>query len=585
MSDEKLDKIAKNSAKGESKLAGRDVVYIDTEDDITSIIEKVKNSANSVVALVPPARIGVLQSVVNLKLLQRAAKSSRKKLSLVTNDRALVGLAAGLKIPVAKTVNAQAEIPSEDRDEDLTDNNDVINGDEIAIGELAGLTDDNFAKPNAKEDKEISAAVASIETDDKIANNADDDKDDDENDVAKPAKIAKIPDFNSFRKKLLIIGGIILLIAAFLVWAIVFAPHGTITIKAQTTKQPVSVGITLSSDATNVASENLNAIIKQQKTTQTLNFNATGQQQIGDKATGTVIIYNDNSNPFTCNVTTGVCSSNNATIPAGTSLATSGGQQFTTDAAVTVKPGKSNATAVTVTAADIGTAYNIDADTNLIISGHDPSVVYAVAKAAFTGGTSQTVTVVQQSDVDTATDQLKNQIESGSSKIKSQLISQLGDAATALGDSFSVSYGQFTSSPAVGASPSSGSSATLSVEVTYMLVGVANSDLNALLNAQLAAAAGSGQKIYDNGFKSIKFADVQPSGDGFTATVTATGSVGPALDANQIKQMSLNKQSGEITDTLSKVQGVNDVQVKFSPFWVSKISDAKKLTVNFTVDE
>ena len=45
----------------------KDVIYIDIEDDITTIIEKVKEAATSIVALVPPKRVGVLQSIVNLK--------------------------------------------------------------------------------------------------------------------------------------------------------------------------------------------------------------------------------------------------------------------------------------------------------------------------------------------------------------------------------------------------------------------------------------------------------------------------------------------------------------------------------------
>ena len=56
------------------------VIYIDTEDDITAIIDRVKESKSDIVALVPPKRIGVLQSIVNLKLLKRAAASSKKRL-------------------------------------------------------------------------------------------------------------------------------------------------------------------------------------------------------------------------------------------------------------------------------------------------------------------------------------------------------------------------------------------------------------------------------------------------------------------------------------------------------------------------
>ena len=88
----------------------KDVIYIDTEDDITAIIGKVKSSKERIIALVPPRRIGVLQSAVNIRLLSRAATAAKKRIVIVTNDAVLAGLAATAKIPVAKTLQSKPEI-------------------------------------------------------------------------------------------------------------------------------------------------------------------------------------------------------------------------------------------------------------------------------------------------------------------------------------------------------------------------------------------------------------------------------------------------------------------------------------------
>ena len=64
----------------------KDVIYIDVEDDITTIISKIKASKERIIALVPPRRIGVLQSAVNIRLLARAATSADKRIVLITND-------------------------------------------------------------------------------------------------------------------------------------------------------------------------------------------------------------------------------------------------------------------------------------------------------------------------------------------------------------------------------------------------------------------------------------------------------------------------------------------------------------------
>jgi hypothetical protein len=61
----------------------KDVIYIDVEDDITAIIGKVKGAKEKIVALVPPKRIGVLQSAVNLRLIARAAKQEWEPLRLL----------------------------------------------------------------------------------------------------------------------------------------------------------------------------------------------------------------------------------------------------------------------------------------------------------------------------------------------------------------------------------------------------------------------------------------------------------------------------------------------------------------------
>jgi len=55
---------------------GKDVVYIDLDDEITSIIDKVENAKEKMVALVLPKRATVMQSIVNMRLLKRAADSA-----------------------------------------------------------------------------------------------------------------------------------------------------------------------------------------------------------------------------------------------------------------------------------------------------------------------------------------------------------------------------------------------------------------------------------------------------------------------------------------------------------------------------
>jgi hypothetical protein len=578
----KVIKLDGDGTVAKEKLGGRDTVYIDTDDDVTSIIEKVKESDSSVLALVPPKRVGVLQSVVNLKLLQRAAKSSRKKIEIITTDAALVALAAGLRIPVAKNLTTQAELPAP-LDFDDTDS-DVINGDELAIGDLARVAEKSANARDSDEDKEISAAVAAIETDDKIKNDLDadgepDDAPEEPRKSKKPPKAKRVPNFDSFRKKLLIFGTLGVALIVFLVWAIVFAPHGTITIAAETTPKNIEVVALLRPNAaTNIAEKIVQPTIKQIKKTETIDFTATGSKDVGEKAKGDVNIYvRSASAPMT--------------LSAGTTFA-SNGLQFTLDQAVTVS-GNVNACSIisgaiycsasaSITASAIGSSYNIDSNTEFTIAGKG-GTAYAVAKNDFTGGAKETVKVVQQSDLDLATEKLKNQGDQN--KIKDDLKAQMGDDGIVLEDSFAANYGTISSKPGVDEVVTSGNG-TATMEITYTLIGITKTDLKNLIGTQLGDL--ENQKVYNDGVSGAKFKNFTDNGGNkYSITINTTAQIGPDLDTrkNQIKEQAVGKRSGEIAQDIESIPGVSSVQVKFSPFWVSTAPAANKLTVEFTINE
>src|SRR5580693_8910099 len=89
----------------------KDTIYIDIDDEITGIIDKLRNSKGKVVALVLPKRATVFQSVVNMKLLKRAADAEKKNAVLITSEAGLLPLAGIAGVHVAKTLTSKPEIP------------------------------------------------------------------------------------------------------------------------------------------------------------------------------------------------------------------------------------------------------------------------------------------------------------------------------------------------------------------------------------------------------------------------------------------------------------------------------------------
>ena len=99
--------------------SNKDTIYVDIDDEITGIIDKLQASDGKVVALVLPKRAAVFQSIVNMKLLKRAADAGKKNLVLITSEAGLLPLAGAAGIHVAKTLTSKPEIPvSPDLDDD-----------------------------------------------------------------------------------------------------------------------------------------------------------------------------------------------------------------------------------------------------------------------------------------------------------------------------------------------------------------------------------------------------------------------------------------------------------------------------------
>src|SRR6266568_4360368 len=134
----------------------KDTIYVDIDDEITAVIDKVRSSPGRVVALVLPKRATVFQSVVNMKLLKRSAQTAKKNIVLVTTETGLLPLAGAVGLHVAATPQSRPEIPSvgpSGSDGESMSESDDSGGQEMGytsfnagnrpVGELAGASQDS----------------------------------------------------------------------------------------------------------------------------------------------------------------------------------------------------------------------------------------------------------------------------------------------------------------------------------------------------------------------------------------------------------------------------------------------------------
>lgn len=549
----------------------KDVIYIDVDDDVTAIIGKIKKAKEKVVAIVPPKRIGALQSAVNLRLLERMAKTEKKKLVIVTTNPALVALAANNSIPVAKNLQSKpelAEVPALAVDE----GDDIIDGGDLPVGDHADTVEvhDNTQQPDSiRSDVVDELNIDGEEVSTKTATGAPK-----KSGGAKDKIKSKIPNFDKFRKRLFlgIAGGVALI--ALLVWMFAFAPAATVIVTARTTPVPVSSTVELSETKATSYEEGIVKVIKQeQKQDASVQFEATGTKDVGDKATGVLRLTK--------------LSQSDQEVPAGSRYTTPGGLVFTTDTDATIPASVpcfptycAQTVDVGVTAEDPGEQYN-----NVSGTATGPSGTTGTFQGATSGGTSKVAKVVSQEDVEKARASILEQSPDGA---KQALIEQFTNGEKVIDSSFSVSRGDQVSSPAVDKEAPENGMATLTIPTTYTIYAIAASELEDYLMASLESDIDEGQanRVYSAGVDGAELGGFKKSGDTITVIINTTGSIGPELDEATLKDMVKGKIYGEVQSQLESIDGIQEVDVQFSYFWVRSVpNDANKITIEFQVQD
>lgn len=540
----------------------KDVIYIDIDDDVTAIISKIKKTSQKVVALVPPKRAGALQSAVNLRLLDRMAKADKKQLVLVTHNPALVALAANARIPVAKNLQSKPELADERIDTD--ENDTIIDGSAIPVGDFAGMSTDTPLRVSRND--VIDTVDISLPDETTTPEPMRDVSRTKKSATPSARKAPKIPNFDTFRKKLFfaITGGIGLV--ALLVWMFVFAPAATIIVTASTSPFPVSTTVTLGgSVATDYAAGVVRSVTQQQKQDVTVEFEATGQKNTGTKATGTVTF----EAPLTASIGT--------TIDEGT-IITRSGRSFATTESVTMTLSNFSGVDVGIVATEGGTASNgISGNASGAPSGIAATIV------STSGGTDKISRVVSAEDLERAKGVLQGK---STEDPKKALIALFTNGEKVIDNSFSAQYGESVSKPAVGEEATDGKAA-LVTPATYTIQAIERSELEVYVKALITAsfAGDTSQKIFSSGVDEATVGNYRQQDQAQLATITTSASVGPVIEDAAVKEAAKGKIYGDVQSTLQSRTGIKEVDVKFSYFWVTRVpSDIEKITIEYKID-
>ncbi len=550
--------------------ASKDTIYIDVDDEITVIIDKLRASPKKIVALVLPKRAATLQSIVNMKLLKRGADEAKKNLVLITSEAGLLPLAGAVGLFVAKTLQSKPAVPpppdKSDSAETVVEADEPDAEDELpldrtkSIGELAGA----LALGGGEETIEVDA-------DDGVAEAVE----------AKPATVKtktkknrklKVPNFESFRLRLILgIAAAVILIVGWIMSSIVL-PRAKITIKTDTNSIASNLSFNLSSSAKALDAGKLivPATLQEIKKTDSEKVPATGQKDNGTKASGTMKITN--------------CSGAVVSLPAGNGF-NSGNFTFIGQSAISVPDSnydhngncKNDGTAtVNVVAQNGGDSYNLSARSYQIANG--PASVSA-SGSDMTGGTSNVIKIVSGADIDAAKQKLKDRsTPAATDELKKALV---GQTLRAVAETLTISDPTITSTPNVG---DQSADVTVTQVVTYDMLGVKSDDLKTLVEADAKKQIDPAkQVILDNGLSKAIFQVVDRKSPGeIKLSVQAIVTAGPQLNADDIKRQIAGKKKGEAVGIIQNRPGIKDVNIDYSPFWVMKTPKrASHITVIF----
>jgi len=361
-----------------------EIIYLEPDEEITSVVDKIKNAKADNLGLVVPREATLLQSVVNLRLISKEATHFGKNIAIVTTDRIGKNLATQVGLPVYSSVreerpSAGAKLPV-DRNEVLEIEPEVSDKNSP---DAAGVNVHHFqdSRPivrwKSQEKPKLTEKTEPVST--------------------RPKKEVDRKIF----KFLWIVFPVLALLA--LAGAYIFFPktQAEIYLKSENLEKSMPIILTNSVKTPDPEQNVFPATLLETTAEKSEKFSATGKKNLGGKATGTVTFTN------------GLDSSSHK-YPAGTKLLASG-KTFLLKNAVTI-PGATvqnlkvvpGTVSTEIEAENAGEDYNIKAS-KFIISGlpaNQQEALYAQSSTDLKGGFTKEVQVVSKEDYENAKNKL-----------------------------------------------------------------------------------------------------------------------------------------------------------------------------------
>lgn len=348
-------------------------------------------------------------------------------------------------------------------------------------------------------------------------------------------------------KKRLLIGVVPILLVLFVIVFYVFMRSAVVTLDINTKETEKTESVTFSeTDRTDSSKNVISAKILTVSEDGKQSIATTGKKETGDKAKGTVTIFNNNDSA--------------KTIPVGTVITSSNDLKFLTDKAVTVasasgdifsgtEPGKTN---VGVTAEKFGTNYNLPSNSKFSLEG--TSSIAAKNDEAFSGGTKKDVKVVAKEDADKLTKELQKRLEA---EAKEDIKKKASGDSVVLPNFISVTFERKTFSKKVN---EEADEVNLTAAISFQGILYKKSELVAYAKDKLEENIDPDMKI-DEDKVEAEAADIKKDGDKTTAKVKIKAGLIPKVDEEELTKKIAGKSIEDATSQLNQIPEVKNVNI------------------------
>lgn len=541
-------------------------VYINLEDDVTKIVERLKHNSASQIVLVCPKRSYIFSDSINLRLLKKQTDLLKKEIFILTMDEKgqLYAREAGFALKfLPKSSGAQnlSDIKMKTKAPAFVNKPEVDTKPEVRAQSLmktkAPLESNNspvvFKSAMVQSQVKEIAEVPEVLVTDTIFPA----EDSLQEIVKEKTGIGKI-----------IVGGVIVTTLILLGLIFVILPKASVVIypKSEPVTRDMVVNISPNIKEVDVSKLVMPAVTVNENVSVSSKFQSQGKQQIGNKSEGKIRIFNFTKLPIN--------------LKAETTTLTLAGKTYKLESDVVgLKPTTyknartkeinqaSLSEPVYIIAALGGEDYNLPAGTRIEISnqvfGSNPQLLYAVSETEIVGGTTRYLSTISQQDIDSSKETLKEEA-------LKQINTKLSESGlTLIENAYNLTVTKFTTDNPVG-TQSLNFQSSMEVQISGLAFKV--DDLESLINNRIKQTI-SGNKVLqqsqqDKNIYAIKNLDLVNQ----TAVLQVhyEGQAVYEINLANIAPQLVNKSLQDVNEILRSKAEIDKVEITLAPSWQKK---------------